>query len=152
MNHHKINPATWEDSSTHCVRSERHIGGSSNQPNGLYSLRCQPLAGAGWRWVNAATFVPYIGFYHSPAQVVFATWRAAGCRPYLPVWGGTVQLHGVYLGYGMYRGFLHRLFMGCGIFLWTRWPFWKVLKIYGSFCPFIHCLSLRNSGFFPVRS
>ena len=26
--------------------------------------------------------VPYMGAYHSPAQVVFDTWRAADCRPY----------------------------------------------------------------------
>ena len=29
--------------------------GSFIHPNGVYSQRGQPLAGAGWRWVNAAT-------------------------------------------------------------------------------------------------
>ena len=61
------------------------VWGNTIQQNGLYLPRCQPLAGAGWRWVNAATFIPYIGFYHSPAQVVFATWRAADCRPYIKI-------------------------------------------------------------------
>ena len=31
------------------------VWGGFIQQNGLYSPRCQPLAGAGWRWVNAAT-------------------------------------------------------------------------------------------------
>ena len=83
MNHHKIKIATWEDSSTPLGMTCR--GGGTIQSNGLYLPRCQPLAGAGWRWVNAATFVPYIGFYHSTPQVIFATWRAADCRPYVNV-------------------------------------------------------------------
>ena len=79
----KVKSATWEDSSTpfHYARNDIS-GGDSIQPHRLYSQRSQPLAGAGWRWVNAATFVPYIGLYHSPTQVIIATWRAAGCRPY----------------------------------------------------------------------
>ena len=36
-------------------------GGGTIQSNGLYLPRCQPLAGAGWRWVNAATLFRILG-------------------------------------------------------------------------------------------
>ena len=32
------------------------------QQNRLYLLRCQPLDGAGWRWVNAATLFRILGY------------------------------------------------------------------------------------------
>ena len=42
-----------------------------------------PALRAGWRQIAAATVgVPYFGWYHSTAQVIRPTWRAAGCRPY----------------------------------------------------------------------
>ena len=83
MNHHKIKLATWEDSSTpfHSARNDMSEGGSVH-PHRLYSGRCQPLAGAGWRQIAAATVgIPYLGSYHSPPQVIHPTWRAADCRP-----------------------------------------------------------------------
>ena len=37
------------------------------------------------------------GWYHSSAQVIIATWRAADCRPY---WRGTIHPHGLSLQRG----------------------------------------------------
>ena len=51
--------------------------GGTIQPNGLYSPRCQPLAGLDGVGSTPLHLVPYIGSYHSSAQVIFDTWRAA---------------------------------------------------------------------------
>ena len=84
MDHHKIKLATWEDSSTpfHSARNDMS-GGGSVQPNGLYSPRCQPLAGAGVAMNHRRYIVPCIGWYRSTEQVVFDTWRVADCRPHI---------------------------------------------------------------------
>ena len=50
------------------------------QPKELYSLRGQPLAGAGVAMNHRRYIVPYMGWYHTTAQVVLGTWRAADCR------------------------------------------------------------------------
>ena len=90
--------ATWEDSSTR-IRSLgmtcrdvvpfNHTGYTRNVAGG----RLPPLRTHWWvvpfnrtgcirGVVMAMNHRRYIAWFHSPAQVVFATWRAADCRPY----------------------------------------------------------------------
>ena len=45
-----------------------------------------PAPRRGWMALGQRRYiVPCIRWYHSPAQVIIATWRAAGCRPYVNV-------------------------------------------------------------------
>ena len=76
-----------------CVRNDMSVGGSV-RPHRFYSLRCM-----------AMNHRRYIAWYHSTAQVVFETWRAANCRPYLR---NTIQPHGLY--WGRPPGTAHRPF------------------------------------------
>ena len=57
------------------------VGGTVH-PHRLYSLRCM-----------AMNHRRYIAWFHSTAQVVFDTWRAASSRPY---WCNTIHPHGLY--------------------------------------------------------
>ena len=48
------------------------LEGGTIQPHGLYTERCL-----------AMNHRRYIAWYHSTIQVIYAAWRAAGCRPYI---------------------------------------------------------------------
>ena len=80
-----VPPKSWY---THCSGGNLPPPGPQGRNRGTFVFvtfnGASPSPGLEWRWVNAATFVPYIGLYHSTEQVVFGTWRAADCRPYLP--------------------------------------------------------------------
>ena len=78
-NHHKIKLATWEDSSTPLGLTCRGVV-PFNQ-TGYIRYGASPRRG--WMALGQRRYiVPCMGWYHSTAQVVFDTWRAAGCRPY----------------------------------------------------------------------
>ena len=90
----KVKLATWEDPSTsfHFGRDDMS-GGGAIQPHGLYSLRCMVvlraanqnllIAGGNHTLIPSMNHRRYIAYFHSTAQVVSGTWRAAGCRPYV---------------------------------------------------------------------
>ena len=62
-------------------------GGGTIQPHRLYPERCL-----------AMNHRRYIAWYRSTAQVIFATWRAADCRPYGHTgWVVSFCPHGLYL-------------------------------------------------------
>ena len=78
-NNHKIKIATWEDSSTPLGMTCRGVV-PFNQ-TGYIRYGASPWRG--WMAMNHRRYiVPYIRRYHSPAQVIYGTWRAADCRPY----------------------------------------------------------------------
>ena len=65
--------------------------GGTVEPHGLYSLRCMVvlraanqnllIAGGNHTLIPSMNHRRYIAYFHSSAQVVSGTWRAADCRP-----------------------------------------------------------------------